>query len=88
MIQINSEKAVAIAKEKIRAIREIKYAENDIRIQNALADEDVDLKSKAIAYRDYLRGLPDTCENKTAEQLTDIIANVMSYDAFVAKDES
>jgi len=51
MIKINEVKATEIVKTKLRKFREVAFAENDIRIQNALIDGDVTAKTKAVSYR-------------------------------------
>jgi hypothetical protein len=69
MLRINNDKAILIAQERIRAWRETEFAENDVRIQNALADGDEQARIEAVAYRDYLRDLPQQCEGKTVDEL-------------------
>ena len=71
MIVIKNEKAIEIAKNKIRVWRESEFEKNDLAIQNALADG---LNTvKLIKRRDYLRGLTNQCENKTVEELKELM---------------
>lgn len=76
MLSINNEKAVEIAKNRIRMWREAEFAKNDIRIQNALADGNEQARIEAVAYRDYLRDLPQQCEGKTVEELKTILSEL------------
>ena len=69
LIKINEEKAIEITKEKIRTWREIKFKENDIKLQNALVDGDETARLEAVDYRDYLRDLPAQCEGKNIDEL-------------------
>ena len=73
MLKTNNDKAIEIAKNKIRNWREGQFAINDIKLQNALADGDDVAKQAAIERRDYLRDLPSECEGKTVEELTTIM---------------
>lgn len=75
MLKINQNKAIEIAKEKIRVWREEQFKENDIKLQNAIADDDLIAKQEAIDRRDYLRDLPEQCEGKTIEELKDILSS-------------
>lgn len=75
MLKINQNKAIEIAKEKIRVWREKQFKENDIKLQNAIADDDLIAKQEAIDRRDYLRDLPEQCEGKTIEELKDILSS-------------
>jgi hypothetical protein len=67
MIAINNDKAIEIAKEKIRAWRDAEFAKNDIAIQNALVDGSD--TTEFIERRDYLRDLPNNCEGLTLDEL-------------------
>ena len=69
LIKINEEKAIEITKEKIRQWRELKFKENDIKIQNALVDGNETTRQEAVEYRDYLRDLPSQCEGKNLDEL-------------------
>jgi len=69
MLKINPDKAIEVAKEYIRAWREAEFAKNDVRIQNALADGDEQTRIQAVAYRDYLRDLPQQCDGKSIKEL-------------------
>lgn len=71
MINIDNNKAIEIAKEKIRVWREVQFTENDVKIQNALVDGSV--ASELINRREYLRNLPQECENKTVVELEEIL---------------
>lgn len=71
MIVINNEKAIEIAKNKIRVWRESEFKKNDLAIQNALVDA-VDTTA-LIERRDYLRDLTSQCENKTVDELLELI---------------
>lgn len=76
LIKINEEKAIEITKEKIRAWREIKFKENDIKLQNALVDGDETARQEAVEYRDYLRDLPAKCEGKNLDELKTLISEL------------
>jgi len=76
MLKINPDKAIEVAKEYIRAWREAEFAKNDVRIQNALADGNEQARIEAVAYRDYLRDLPQQCEGKTVEELNAILSEL------------
>lgn len=71
MIVINNEKAIEIAKNKIRVWRESELKKNDLAIQNALVDGSN--TTALIKRRDYLRNLTNQCNSKTVEQLLSII---------------
>ena len=71
MIVINQEKAIEIAKDKIRTWRESEFKENDLAIQNAFVDgNDIDT---LIVRRDYLRDLTNQCNGKTVDELLELI---------------
>ena len=71
MITINNEKAIEVAKNKIRVWRESEFKKNDLAIQNALVDGSS--TTALIERRDYLRDLTNQCNSKTVEQLLSII---------------
>ena len=71
MIVINNEKAIEIAKNKIRVWREAEFKKNDLAIQNALVDGTD--TTALIERRDYLRSLTSQCENKTVDELLVLI---------------
>lgn len=76
MIVINNEKAIEIAKDKIRAWRDSEFKKNDIAIQNALVDG-IDT-TELIAKRDYLRDLPSSCDGKSIEELKEILEGLVN----------
>ena len=71
MITINNQKAIEMAKNKIRVWRENEFKKNDLDIQNALADNKD--ATEFIKRRDYLRDLTSQCENKTVDELLELI---------------
>ena len=75
MIKINQEKAIEIAKDKIRVWRDSEFKKNDIAIQNALVDgkSTTDL----VIRRDYLRDLPTVCDGKNIEELKAILETLV-----------
>ena len=71
MIVINNEKAIEIAKEKIRAIREPKFKQLDLDFQRALeTGSDTTL---IVQEKQRLRDLTDLANNKTVEELLVIL---------------
>ena len=74
MIKINREKAIEIAKDKIRVWRDSEFKKNDIAIQNALLDGSD--TTELITRRDYLRDLPSSCDGKSIEELTVILNDI------------
>ena len=71
MIKINNEKAIEIAKEKIRAIRELKFKQLDLDFQRALeTGSDTTL---IVQEKQRLRDLTDLANNKTVEELLVIL---------------
>jgi hypothetical protein len=71
MIAINNDKAIEIAKEKIRAIREPKLKQLDIDFQRALeTGSDTTL---IVQEKQRLRDLTDLANNKTVEELLVIL---------------
>lgn len=73
LIKINNEKAIEITKEKIRQWRELKFKENDVKLQNALVDGDETARLEAVEYRDYLRDFPAQCDGKSLDELKTIL---------------
>ena len=73
MIKINNEKAIEITKDKLRVWREPQFAENDVNLQNAIADNDETAKLEAISRRDYLRDITEQCDGKTPDELKSIL---------------
>lgn len=76
LIKINEEKAISLTKEKIREWRELKFKENDVKLQNALVDGNETAKQEAVEYRDYLRVLPTQCEGKSLDELKMILSSL------------
>jgi len=72
--QINQIKAVVIAQKWIRSWREHWFAENDIDLQNAMADG-ADI-TPFVNRRNWLRNLPQQCEGKTIEELNDLLTDL------------
>ena len=71
MIVINNEKAIEIAKEKIRATREPKFKQLDLDFQRALeTGSDTTL---IIQEKQRLRDLTDLANDKTVEELLAIL---------------
>ena len=71
MIVINNEKAIEIAKEKIRAIREHKFKKLDLAFQKALeTGSDTTL---IVQEKQRLRDLTDLANDKTVEELLVIL---------------
>ena len=71
MIVINNEKAIEIAKEKIRAFREPKLKQLDIDFQRALeTGSDTTL---IVQEKQKLRDLTDLANDKTVEELLVIL---------------
>ena len=71
MIVINNEKAIPIAKDKIRAIREPKFKQLDLDFQRALeTGSDTTL---IVQEKQRLRDLTDLANNKTVEELLVIL---------------
>ena len=71
MIVINNEKAIEIAKEKIRVIREPKFKQLDLDFQRALeTGSDTTL---IVQEKQRLRDLTDLANNKTVEELLVIL---------------
>ena len=71
MIVINNEKAIEIAKDKIRAIREPKLKQLDIDFQRALeigADT-----TQIVQEKQRVRDLTDVANNKTVKELLAIL---------------
>jgi hypothetical protein len=71
MIVINNEKAIEIAKEKIREIREPKFKQLDLDFQRALeTGSDTTL---IVQEKQKLRDLTDLANDKTVEELLVIL---------------
>ena len=71
MIVINNEKAIEIAKDKIRAIRETRFKQLDLAFQRALeTGSDTTLIAQE---KQKLRDLTDLANNKTVEELLVIL---------------
>ena len=71
MIVINNEKAIEIAKEKIRVIREPKFKQLDLDFQRALeTGSDTTL---IVQEKQRLRDLTDLANDKTVEELLAIL---------------
>ena len=71
MIVINNEKAIEIAKDKIRAIREPKFKQLDLDFQRALeTGSDTTL---IVQEKQKLRDLTDLAKDKTVEELLVIL---------------
>lgn len=68
MIIVNNNKAIEIAKDKIRAIREPMFKQLDLDFQRAL--EIGSDTSLIVAEKQRLRGLTDIANGKTVEELT------------------
>ena len=64
-LQVNFGKAQEITKEKLRTEREPLFAANDIKLQNAIADDDATAKAEAITERDRLRAITDQVDTMT-----------------------
>lgn len=77
LIKINNEKAIEITKEKIRQWRELKFKENDIKLQNALVDGNETARLEAVEYRDYLRDLTAQCDGKSLDELKTILEGLV-----------
>lgn len=71
MIKINQGKAIEVAKDKIRAIREPMFKKLDLDFQMAL--EKGSDTSAIVAEKQKLRDLTDTVNGKTVEELTQIL---------------
>ena len=71
LIKINNEKAIEIAKEKIRAIREPMFTKLDIEFQMAL-EKGTDT-SNIVAEKQRLRDLTDLANDKTVDELLVIL---------------
>ena len=71
MIIINQDKAIEIAKEKIRAIREPKFKQLDLDFQRAL--ETGSDTTEIVKEKQKLRDLTDSVNGKTVEELLVIL---------------
>ena len=70
-IVIDNNKAIEIAKDKIRAIREPKFKQLDLDFQIAL-EQGLDT-TEIVAEKQKLRDLTDTANGKTVEELMVIL---------------
>ena len=70
-IVIDNSKAIEIAKEKIRAIREPMFKKLDLDFQRAL-EQGLDT-AEIVQEKQRLRDLTDTVNGKTVEELTQIL---------------
>ncbi len=76
MIVINNEKAIEIAKDKIRVIREPKFKQLDLDFQRALeSGSDTTL---IVQEKQSLRDLTDIVNGKTVEELLSILESLKS----------
>ncbi len=71
MIVINNEKAIEIAKDKIRVIREPKFKQLDLDFQRAL--ETGSDTTSIVQEKQRLRDLTDLANDKTVEELLVIL---------------
>ena len=71
MIKINQDKAIEIAKEKIRATREPMFKKLDLDFQRAL--ENGSDTTLIVQEKQKLRDLTDTVNDKTVEELLVIL---------------
>ena len=76
MIVINNEKAIEIAKDKIRAIREPKFKQLDLDFQRAL--ESGSDTTSIVQEKQKLRDLTDIVNGKTVEELLSILESLKS----------
>lgn len=74
MIVINNNKAIEIAKNKIRAWRDKEFAKQDALFQIALEkNEDTSL---IVAEKQRLRDLPNQCEGKNIDELKTLVIDL------------
>lgn len=76
MITINQDKAIKIAKDKIRATREPMFKKLDLDFQIAL-EKGLDT-TEIVAEKQRLRDLTDTVNGKTVEELLLILEKLNS----------
>ena len=76
MIKINQEKAIEIAKDKIRAIREPMFKQLDLDFQRAL--ENGSDTTLIVQEKQKLRDLTDLANDKTVEELLSILESLKS----------
>lgn len=74
MITINQTKAIEVAKDKIRAVRNPLLAQQDIAFQKAL-ETGADTTA-IVAEKQRLRDLTTTCEGKTVDELKVILTDL------------
>ena len=76
MIKINQDKAIEVAKDKIRAIREPMFKKLDLDFQRALeTGSDTTL---IVQEKQRLRDLTDVANGKTVEELLSILESLKS----------
>lgn len=76
MIKINQDKAIEIAKDKIRVIREPMFKQLDLDFQRALeSGSDTTL---IVQEKQRLRDLTDVANGKTVEELLSILESLKS----------
>lgn len=74
MIVINNNKAISIAKNKIRIWRDKEFAKQDALFQVALEkNEDTSL---IVAEKQRLRDLPNQCEDKSIDELKTLMIDL------------
>ena len=76
MIVINNEKAIEIAKDKIREIREPMFKKLDLDFQKAL--EIGSDTTEIVKEKQKLRDLTDLANDKTVEELLSILESLKS----------
>ena len=76
MIVINNEKAIEVAKDKIRAIREPMFKQLDLDFQRAL--ETGSDTTSIVQEKQKLRDLTDIVNGKTVEELLSILESLKS----------
>ena len=76
MIKINQDKAIEVAKDKIRAIRESMFKKLDLDFQRAL--ETGSDTSLIVQEKQRLRDLTDVANGKTVEELLSILESLKS----------
>ena len=75
-VVIGGQKAVEVTQNMIRQWRVEQFSINDIAIQNALVDGDEEAKTTAVARRNWLRDLPQSCGGKTREELEILLEEI------------
>lgn len=74
MININQEKAIEVAKNKIRTVRDEQLKKQDIEFQKAL--ELGSDTAPIVAEKQRLRDLPAQAEGKTVEELKTLLETI------------